>query len=53
MQAEDAGCLRPGESLCPGFLVDESGSILGAGDGMWGLGVLVIGDFNMPMRVRA
>ena len=34
------------------FLVDESGSILEAGDGTWGLDVPVIGDFNTPRWVR-
>ena len=32
--------------------MDESGSILEAGDGMWGLDVPVIGDFNTPRWVR-
>ena len=32
--------------------MDESGSILEAGDGMWGLVVPVLEDFNTPSWVR-
>ena len=51
--AEDTGHLHLRESLWLHFLVDESGSIVEAGVNTWGLEVMVLGDFNAPMWLKA